>query len=128
MKKLPIGTEGESQVLNEAFGAPIQRPAPALGPVLNAFACVRGGEPKIGKDGSLRKWRQWHVDGGKCRLYDACRPAARAVAPSERLDHREDHDADHENGWYLIENPIESLRMRIAVGGEFAHAAHKKAM
>ena len=92
------------------------------------IACVRGGEPKIGKDGSLRKWRQRHVDGGKCRLYDACRPAARAVAPSERLDHREDHDADHENGWYLIENPIESLRMRIAVGGEFAHAAHKKAM
>ena len=71
MKKLPIDTEGESQVLGEAFGAPIQRPAPALGPVLNAFACVRGGEPKIGKDGSQRKWRQRHVDGGKCRLYDA---------------------------------------------------------
>ena len=66
MKKLPIDTEGESQVLSEAFGAPIQRPAPALGPVLNAFACVRGGEPKIGKDGSLRKWRQRHVDGGTC--------------------------------------------------------------
>jgi hypothetical protein len=37
LKKLPIGTEGESQVLNEAFGAPMQRPAPADGPVLNAL-------------------------------------------------------------------------------------------
>src|SRR5262249_5991877 len=47
---------------------------------------------------------------------------------SERLDHRKDHDTDHENGRYLIENAIESLRMAIAVGGEFAHVAHKKAM
>ena len=86
------------------------------------IACVRGGEPKIGKDGSLRKWRQRDVDGGTC---------AQRLAPpasSERLDHRKDHDADHEDGRYLIENPIELLRMAIAVSGEFAHAAHKETM
>lgn len=85
------------------------------------IACVRGGEPKIGKDGSLRKWRQRHVDGGTC---------AQRLEPrrSERLHHRKDYDADHENGRYLIENPIELLRMAIAISGEFAHAAHKETM
>src|SRR5438132_12122749 len=56
------------------------------------------------------------------------RPVAGAAPPSERLHHRKDDDADHENGRYLIENSIELLRMAIAVGGEFAHASHKETM
>src|SRR5262249_62036683 len=51
-----------------------------------------------------------------------------AAAQSERLDDREDHDADHENCRYLIDNSIELLRVAIAVGGKIAHAAHKKAV
>src|SRR6476659_11439753 len=47
---------------------------------------------------------------------------------SERLDHHQNDDRDHENGRHFIDNAIEFLRMAVAVSGKIACAAEEKAM
>ena len=46
-----------------------------------------------------------------------------AVQRSERLDDRQDDDADQQQRRDLVEHPIPALRVRIAVGGELLHSA-----
>ena len=44
-----------------------------------------------------------------------------AAASLERFDDCEDHDADHQECWYLIDNTIEFLWMHIPVETEFVY-------
>src|SRR5579872_2688743 len=43
---------------------------------------------------------------------------------SERLDHHQDHDRDHENRRHLIDNTIEFLAILIPVSGEIRNPPH----
>ena len=42
------------------------------------------------------------------------------ASSSKRLDDHQNHDRDHQNRWYLIENLIEFLASRVPVEGEIA--------
>src|SRR5262245_36255883 len=57
-----------------------------------------------------------------------CKMSTSLEQPSERLNDRQDHDTNHEQSRYFIDNPIESLGSPILVGAESAHAAHKEAV
>ena len=47
---------------------------------------------------------------------------------SERLDHHQEHDPDHQNRRYLVDNPIELSGALVLIHREFAHAAHEEAV
>src|SRR5690606_8359461 len=44
--------------------------------------------------------------------------AARAWRHSKRLDHDQNHDADHQNGRHLVGDPVDARRMQVQPGGE----------
>src|SRR3979411_1787370 len=46
--------------------------------------------------------------------------------PSKRLDDHQDHDPDHQNRWYLIDNTIESSTFGISIGGKILNPSSKK--
>src|SRR5581483_2710456 len=47
---------------------------------------------------------------------------------SERFQHHQEHDQDHDRGRYLIDNSIESLRMPVIVGGKILDPAREQAV
>ena len=62
-------------------------------------------------------------------LRTAMSPESQPVAGrSKRLDHHQDHDADHQDCRYLIDNTIEFFRVPVPVGGEIADPPHQKAV
>src|SRR5712691_12105686 len=90
--------EGESQVLSEAFG-PMPRPVPHLGRYSKASACVRGDKTQDMK-------RLFRAQVVVRTLWTAGRPGGQT---SERFNHRQDHDSDHEDCRHLVDNSIEFL-------------------
>src|ERR1700733_6560628 len=53
-------------------------------------------------------------------------PRSNQCCPSKRLHHHQNHDPDHQNGRYFIDNTVEFLTSGVAVGGEILDAAGKK--
>ena len=79
-----------------------------------ASAYVRWDGAKIGKD----------CTSGKCRdtLCTVNAPG------SERFQHHEDNDRDHQHRGYFVDKPVESLRVGVAVGGEILDPAGEQAV
>src|SRR5580700_4835070 len=70
------------------------------------------------------------------QTYEKMVPNARAMrhdrpgsgAASERLEHHQEHDEDHQDRRYLIDDTIEFLRMPVAVVAEIIDPADKKSV
>jgi hypothetical protein len=76
----------------------------------------------------MRKGHAQNVDDDTRWTRGNGSPTRQIGVLSERLDHRQDDNSDHENCRHLVDYTIEFLRMTVVVNGEVARAAEKKAM